>query len=380
MPESAPRVRILLELFSAKDPENGRAAILIRATPSIPEASPDFPEAARLVAELRMKPMFRELWMDPAASILSGSRNPDSLLASIPGGLQEGQFAGSIDPTVFRFWAAQADETLFAVNRALEGPLSGPAADLALGFLYGANGCLVPLRDRIQALSPHRIDARFLLDGEPSESPIALADALSAPLQIIPLGSFRCDGDLLATDPCYGDMGMGCRLSGAEGEYRAWSVIRGMDDWGARCSELWVCAADAHPLSQFPGFPGWAMADDDVGVDSGQAGFFPAEAYASLGDPEREAFYSECGKATLSPPFGAGPLPFGAFSSSGDGDGGYPCMALRDESGRLLAARLEFYERDPEFSLALLSEKAKAERALISESSPSTAARRPKPL
>lgn len=79
----------------------------------------------------------------------------------------------------------------------------------------------------------------------------------------------------------------------------------------------------------------------EVGVDSGQAGFFddafyqndtvfeelPAPGFA-IGD----LWYRHVCDITLSK-MSAGVLPYGAVSSSGFGDGGYTCYTHADENG-----------------------------------------------
>jgi hypothetical protein len=75
----------------------------------------------------------------------------------------------------------------------------------------------------------------------------------------------------------------------------------------------------------------------DVGVDSGQAGFFDLAQYTdAVSDKSNrgedgckfDAFYSGVCDLTLADP-SWGVVPFGAVSSSGYGDGGYNCYVLR---------------------------------------------------
>lgn len=92
----------------------------------------------------------------------------------------------------------------------------------------------------------------------------------------------------------------------------------------------------------------------DVGVDSGQAGFFDAENYGSLfinngGKHEEcevfEAFYKDiCDKTLSKDQFGA--VEFGVASSSGYGDGGYDCYFKRDEAGEVIAATIIFIGKE----------------------------------
>lgn len=88
----------------------------------------------------------------------------------------------------------------------------------------------------------------------------------------------------------------------------------------------------------------------DVGVDSGQAGFFDLQEYENLftfeidGEVAHEEFYDRVCEAVN--PFGA--LGFGVASLTGYGDGGYDCYTRRDEAGNLLEAVIVFIGDDDE--------------------------------
>lgn len=101
----------------------------------------------------------------------------------------------------------------------------------------------------------------------------------------------------------------------------------------------------------------------EVGVDSGQAGFFEASQYAQAVDgkqpgqaasPEAafESFYSQVCELTLSPE-AFGVVPFGVAASSGYGDGGYDCFYLRDGASAeapLIAAYILFIAPEEEIT------------------------------
>ena len=79
----------------------------------------------------------------------------------------------------------------------------------------------------------------------------------------------------------------------------------------------------------------------EVGVDSGQAGFFDDAFYQndtvfeelpSPGFAIGDLWYRHVCDITLSK-MSAGVLPYGAVSSSGFGDGGYTCYTHADENG-----------------------------------------------
>lgn len=88
--------------------------------------------------------------------------------------------------------------------------------------------------------------------------------------------------------------------------------------------------------------PMWEDSGIDVGVDSGQAGFYDDATYQdeTLLPPDVSREESEFGGPwytyvchnTLTR-LGACVIPGGAVSSSGIGDGGYSCLVHRDESG-----------------------------------------------
>lgn len=88
----------------------------------------------------------------------------------------------------------------------------------------------------------------------------------------------------------------------------------------------------------------------DVGVDSGQAGFFDLQEYENLftveidGEVAHEKFYDRV--CDVVNPFGA--LGFGVASQTGYGDGGYDCYTRRDEAGNLLEAVIVFIGDDDE--------------------------------
>lgn len=339
-PSLLPSLR--LDLFPGEDPSDGRKMLLARARLLPSESFAAASEAERFLALSRCDELFSDLWLLPQPRALSehGGDPAAALLASLP--VAPGEFAASFDAAICRHWAEQARE---ALSRAT-GPL----------------GCLR--------------SAEIFLSGAPAPSLEAAAESAALSLQILPCGSFRCDGALLAIDPCYGDSGEGISLAGARGEYRAWSVIRGQGEWGARRAELWICADGETPLSQFPGAAGWRLEPGSVGVDSGQAGFFSLESFSrAKSDPALEApFYRGCCEASSR--LGAGSLAFGSVSSSGDGDGGYDCLSLRGPDGDLLAARLEFYPRDPAFERDLLAAKASFESPLIGSAAAESPQRR----
>ncbi len=342
-----------LDFFLGEDPSDGRRMLLIRAglLPSPPELLALAGDADGHLLLSRAEDALEDLGLQKRHRCLSphGGDPAFALLAAMPGGVGPGQYGRSADATVCSHWADSAEA-------ALSEALSPNAPSRAFSR------------------------AEFFFEGVPAARLADVARAASFPIQVLPAGSFECSGSLIAIDPCYGSPGDGADLGSASGTYRAWSVLRGAGDWGARRAELWICAEGVSPLAQFPGAEGWALEASDVGVDSGQCGFFSGSSYWSAkSDPALDdPFYRCCCEATSS--LSAGAVGFGVVSSSGDGDGGYECRTLRGPDGALLAARLEFYPRDPEFEADLLSAKAAFESPLIgsaaAESPPRRLARR----
>lgn len=74
---------------------------------------------------------------------------------------------------------------------------------------------------------------------------------------------------------------------------------------------------------------GWNTALFEVGVDSGQAGFFDDAIFTSHRGGSDEKFYDDVCNITLGR-FGAGVMKYGAASSSGYGDGSYVCIYHTD--------------------------------------------------
>ena len=103
----------------------------------------------------------------------------------------------------------------------------------------------------------------------------------------------------------------------------------------------------------------WQLADIDVGVDSGQAGFFDVAEYAKAledrtdgsradkANSKFEAFYDSVCNLTLDDK-SFGVVPFGCVSSSGYGDGGYNCYVRRNDHGQAIEAIIVFIDEPEE--------------------------------
>lgn len=222
-------------------------------------------------------------------------------------------------------------------------------------------------------------------------------------------------GKMIVTDPCYNkETRCQAKLDNVKiGKWWATVEYADKDDWGDRVAQIWAWHDSLeidNPGLNFP--PCGEHIPADIGVDSGQAGFFDLNKYPD--DPhEDDAFYNAVCKLTLAGvPYSVleevgmypmadldklsdeqkanrassdwderyayyagrfennrpatdrsklvdalklhgslgsfGVLPFGAVSSSGFGDGGYNLYVERDSNGQVVATRIEFIVEDDE--------------------------------
>lgn len=117
---------------------------------------------------------------------------------------------------------------------------------------------------------------------------------------------------------------------------------------------IWHESYTAHQaeLDARGGFAHYINCEVDVGVDSGQAGFFDRALYdqAYSNESDQEKFYEAVCELTLSGKEWGAHEGWGVVSSSGWGDGGYDCLTLHD-AGKLVAAVIVYLvESDEEDS------------------------------
>lgn len=155
------------------------------------------------------------------------------------------------------------------------------------------------------------------------------------------------------TDPCYSRSTRGTYVATArEGIWHAFADVQDCGEWGMRVRELAVVhriindrdmksirRSATEPLPTRPGGP-------EIGVDSGQAGFFDETEYPNDHDVDT-VFYDECCRAT------DGNLQFGivsagVVSASGFGDGGYD-LFVDNLSGESTCMRLVFIRPGEKF-------------------------------
>ncbi len=165
------------------------------------------------------------------------------------------------------------------------------------------------------------------------------------------LGTFELTGPVLCvSDPCY-ERDLWCCGTVENCEPGTWEtavLTKDEGDWGIRNAVLIARHEESGPgLEAFRKVLNgkdktWQECPLEVGVDSGQAGIFDGNHYQDDsvfdGMPVAEfnadnSWYSHCCDITMSP-LGAGVLPYGVVSGSGDGDGVYDAFQHIGEDGR----------------------------------------------
>ena len=160
------------------------------------------------------------------------------------------------------------------------------------------------------------------------------------------LGAFDVvSGRLIVSDPCYkpGTLCMVEIENVLNGTWQAAVIYFDAGEWGKRVARLTV------HHEHYPRTKGLFSheASFEIGVDSGQAGFFDSLHYqddASVPESQTnfgDAWYSYCCNTTLSR-MQAGVLPYGVVSSSGFGDGGYVCRYWETPTGHVVKAEIIF--------------------------------------
>jgi len=159
------------------------------------------------------------------------------------------------------------------------------------------------------------------------------------------IGSFEVlSGKMQVTDPCYnrGTWCQGVLENVMNGKWVASVEIvpNSMTGWGDRIGKIIVKNNDGVPKN-------YHTLEAEIGVDSGQAGFFcdsgyPQEHTGEYDDEETfYAFYGKICELTMTEQK-SGVLSFGAVSSSGFGDGGYVCNYWTDSDGTVIQAEIVF--------------------------------------
>ena len=180
-------------------------------------------------------------------------------------------------------------------------------------------------------------------------------------LQIMTLGTFQLEStELRVSDPCYNKdtWCAGVLKDCLPGKWE--SAIATCQDplFGDRVAALMISHMDSDAtceglLSSLKG--ALRSTPFEVGVDSGQAGFFDNSHFkddtviqasaVSFDAGDMGIWYAHCCDITLSSAQ-AGVVPFGVVSSSGFGDGTYDCLYQTDSCGKVTDAIIWFITDD----------------------------------
>ena len=176
------------------------------------------------------------------------------------------------------------------------------------------------------------------------------------------LGTFKMETTKArVSDPCYtNDVSCKGTVSGCrKGTWKVYAVTSDEGSWGNRVAGL-VAYHEDSPRPKDMADGKWNREKFEVGVDSGQAGIFDEKfyrddtlekQYAYKGSPlvtpdeEGDNWYNICCDVTLdgdNSACGSGVIPYGCVSSSGYGDGGYPCYTQKDDKGKVVAICIDY--------------------------------------
>jgi len=147
-------------------------------------------------------------------------------------------------------------------------------------------------------------------------------------------------GTLRVSDPCY-DRALdaaGIIENARNGRWIGKIDIINAMAWGNRVAELSIVQENYVTASKM-----WERAPFDVGVDSGQAGFFDDSNYPEWS--EDNGFYDIICEGTISKDKFA-VVPFGIASRTGYGDGLYQCFVAKNVEGEVIAAKIVFIGDD----------------------------------
>jgi len=156
------------------------------------------------------------------------------------------------------------------------------------------------------------------------------------------LGTVEFSGRVVVSDPCY-DRTTWCMQPDfpvRPGRYQVFVTISDEGEMGLRVASLMVCHEDY--VDETLALE-WQVAVTDIGVDSGQCGFFDDSVYPQSKDhPDCKPFYDECCEITLDD-CQAGILQSGkgTVSSSGYGDSSYR-LWVKEVDGENIALLLDF--------------------------------------
>lgn len=169
---------------------------------------------------------------------------------------------------------------------------------------------------------------------------------------------------VIVTDPCY-SLGTWCTAVIEDvlpGKYETGCEMSDEGNWGNRVAEI-IAIHEKYGLNHYETL-NWKMTEDDIGVDSGQAGIFDYEHYKSEKEKDEEFesthsceidnpnwHYGRCCIATNDSNKTGEIDNKGYVSQSGFGDGSYDLYIGRDDDQNIVGFRLVFIngEEDDEY-------------------------------
>ena len=173
-------------------------------------------------------------------------------------------------------------------------------------------------------------------------------------VEILQIGEFEISsGKMVVSDPCYNRQTW-CAKFDVPAKNGVWNAsVKMMNEgcWGYKIGSL-IAKHQEWPTSYFPITEKW-----DLGVDSGQLGFFDNFSYAT--DVQREIdecksiedishFYGKCCMATLQHPIAAEIIDGSGVVSSSGGDGSYTAHTQYNNTGELVAIEVVFIKDEEE--------------------------------
>lgn len=155
----------------------------------------------------------------------------------------------------------------------------------------------------------------------------------------------QLNNKVIISDPCY-DLDVWCQTildNVLPGAYDCFTKTVTDPRWGTRVTSLEVC----HEQCRCPNYKPTSFT---IGVDSGQAGIFDYDYYEKYHTNTlnntiiNDQWYDKVCDITLSPPQYGAVDNRGFVSSSGFGDGVYPCFIAKNNNGKIIAIRIDFIE------------------------------------
>lgn len=139
---------------------------------------------------------------------------------------------------------------------------------------------------------------------------------------------------VICSDPCYSrDEWCMSEVDVVPGEWNIEMNIKEIEDWGRRVKSITAILAEKGKGTVI-------MIEDDVGVDSGQFGFFDESIYRTY-----DSFYDECVDVVISEELGGVIADGKGFvSRAGFGDGGYTLTIHNNVDGKAEKLEIVFIE------------------------------------